>query len=183
VLDDGPGAHEHDTVCNAHGFLGIVRDDDCGSADFPQDCDCLIPDGIPHPPVEIGERLVHEQDPWAGGNGSRQRNALLLAAGKRVGIFRRRTIETDAAQGPAGSNFNLIVRERAEPECHVLKDGQVGEEGIVLKHQPNAPLLRDDEGMRTGNLASVHQDATGSRRLNARRNPKQGRFSASGMPE
>ena len=54
---------------------------------LPQDRDGLVADGVAHAPVEVGERLVHQQHAGARRDGARERDALLLAAGQGVRIF------------------------------------------------------------------------------------------------
>ena len=84
LLDDATGPHQHDAIGNAHGLLRIVRDDDGRGAGFAQDRNRFIAHGVPHAPVEIGERLVHQEHAGARRDGARKRDPLLLAARKRM---------------------------------------------------------------------------------------------------
>ena len=75
-----PDAHQHDAVGDAHRLLGIVGDHDGGGAGLAQDRHGLVADGVAHAPVEVGERLVHEEHAGPRRDRAGERDPLLLAA-------------------------------------------------------------------------------------------------------
>ncbi len=107
LLDDAARPHEHDPVGDPHRLLGIMGHHDGGGAGFAQNRDRLVAHGVPHAAVEIGKRLVHQQHAGARRDGARQRDPLLLAARKRVGIFVRVALETDPRQSAPGGDRGL----------------------------------------------------------------------------
>ena len=105
--------------------------------------------------VQPGERLVKQQNARIGCERSQQRNALLLAAreGMRIAIAHLREVHV----GERTLDPRAVARSISQPESHILRDGQVGEQRKVLKHQPHTALLGGD----LPHLAALgHRDAS-----------------------
>ena len=96
--------------------------------------------------VERGERLVQQQCIGLGGEGARDRGALLLPAGELSGTARGEAAEPHLLQPPVGATPGLGARNalRARSERHVLAHGQMGEQQRALAEQRDAPARRGD---------------------------------------
>src|SRR5262245_64305190 len=86
--------------------------------------------------------------------------------------------EADALERGAGFALGLASRQRFEAEGDIVEKAEMREEGEVLKHQPDAALLRRHEIVGPCNLLAIEKDAPRRRALDARGNPEQGRFAA-----
>jgi hypothetical protein len=130
-------AHHHDAVGHGQGLLLVVRDHDRGQAELALQVADLDADFVPELGVEIGERLVEQQDVRLHGQRAGERDALLLAAGelariacssRPVSLTRRRLRRRAAAIGR---------RDLAhlQAEADVLGDGHVREQRVGLEDQ------------------------------------------------
>src|SRR5262249_9498697 len=88
--------------------------------------------------VERAERLVHEQNARSVGQGARQRDALLHAAGELLGI--EVLIATQVHERDEGARLGLRfgTRQALLPETvhDVAEHGLPGEEREFLNHRP-----------------------------------------------
>ena len=85
--------------------------------------------------IERTERLVEEQDGRSLGEGTRQRDALLLPAGHLGGHPPVESAESDEVEVLAGPTADLRGRQllHPQPERDVLGDRHVREQGVVLE--------------------------------------------------
>jgi hypothetical protein len=77
-----PALHHVDAVGERHRLLLIVGDDDRGDPGLALDPLDLAPHARAQLEVEVGQRLVHQQEPRPLDDGARRRHPLLLAAGQ-----------------------------------------------------------------------------------------------------
>ena len=82
LLHDPAGVHDDDTVGHRQRFGLVVRDVERGHFQFALDPADLQPGAVAQAGVEVRQRLVEQQQLRAGGDGARQRHALLLSAGQ-----------------------------------------------------------------------------------------------------
>ena len=114
--------HQHDAVGDPHRLLGIVRHDDGRGAGLAQDRHGLVADRVAQAPVEVRERLVHEEDARTRRDRARQRHALLLAAGEDMRIIGGVALEPDPGERPLRGDLGVARREPAQAEHDVLDD-------------------------------------------------------------
>ena len=81
LLDMATLRQDEHLVTELGRLLEIVRDDHDGLAKFLMDGDQAVLQANPGDWVDRAEGLVHEQDRWVGGEGTRDPDALLLATG------------------------------------------------------------------------------------------------------
>ena len=81
-LDDAPGVDHRDTVGERQRLLAIVRDVHRGDADAPLQRAELVAQLEAHLVIEIGHRLVEQQQMRIDGQRAAERDTLALAAGK-----------------------------------------------------------------------------------------------------
>src|SRR5206468_5906 len=143
--------------------------------------------------VERPERLVEQQHLGLDGEGAGEGHALALPAGQLRRTAVRQPVElhelqevhhlrADVGHGRAGG-----ARPHAQAEGHVLEDGHVPEERVVLEDEPHPPhahvalglvLALEEDDARVGRL-QARDDAEEAGLAGARR-PEQGHQLARG---
>ena len=98
--------------------------------------------------VQRPERLVHEHQVGLEHERPGDRDALLLAAGQLPGPARLEALELDHVQRAFDAGFDLVFGQaaRVQGEGEILGDRHVGEQGVVLKDQPDVAFVRFDRG-------------------------------------
>lgn len=98
--------------------------------------------------VEVRQRLVHEEHAGLTHNRAAHRDALALAARERLRLAVEVVLEVKQLRGfehPLGA---LFLRDTGDlqGEAHVLGDGHVRVERVVLEHHRDVAILRRDVG-------------------------------------
>ena len=123
----------------------IVGDVDGRRARLPDQRGDLHPHPLAQVGVEVGQRLVAQDEAGAADEGPGQRDALLLAAGQLVRVAIGERTEADAlehGQRP-GLRFGFAQVQPPQGERHVFPDPQMRPEGVVLEHHRQiAPVRR-----------------------------------------
>ncbi len=96
--------------------------------------------------VEVGERLVHEEDGRLAHDGSPERDALALAAGEltRLPVEVAGQVEDGRGFLDAGLDLDLGDVAELEAERQVVPDGHVWVERIALEDHRDVAILRRD---------------------------------------
>ena len=96
--------------------------------------------------VERGERFVEQEETRLDHERSCECDALLLTTGELVRLGTAAVAEPDSFEPFAGASPRLAARHAttAEAERHVLERGEVGEQQVVLEHDPDRAALGDD---------------------------------------
>ena len=139
--------HDADHVADGKGFQLVVRDKQRRGACRFQDAAHLVRQALAQVYIQVGERFVQQQQLRLGRQRACQRHALLLSAGQCVGVVLVGAFQSYPLQhfGHAGGPF--CCGQVGDAEGHVVAHVQVREQGIVLKHHANAPLLRGHAGV------------------------------------
>ena len=181
VLLDAPVPHQDDLVGHGHGLDLVVGDVE------HRDAEPLLqrPDLAAHLHaklrVEVRQGLVHQADRRPGDDGAPQRDALLLAARELRRLAVEKRLEPEEARGV--SEPRLALRRRLvahlEAEDDVLRDREVGKEGVVLEdHGDAAPGRRQP-----GHVAPADRDGSGARGFEPRDEAERRRLAAARRPE
>ena len=93
--------------------------------------------------VEVGERLVEEEDLGVAHHRAAHGDALALAAGELARVAREVGVEAEDAGGLADAGAALVLGRAGEleREAHVLADGHVRVERVGLEHHGDVALL------------------------------------------
>jgi len=162
-LVDAPVEHDDDAVRHDHGLGLVVRDVERGDADpllqrADEESHLVAQLG-----VEVGERLVEQQQPRLDHQRAREGHALLLAAGElaRVALAQARELHhrehgIDPALHLRGGDLAHL-----QAEAEVLADVHVREERVVLEHHADVPPL----GGQHGDVGAVEGDGATGREL------------------
>ena len=143
LLDEAV-AHDDDAVAERHGLDLVVRDVDERGVDLLAQLDDLGAHLVAELGVEVGQRLVHQEDLRAADDGAADGDTLPLAAGQGLGL----TVEVLRDVEDLGGLFDLAVDLRLgdllqlEGEGHVIIDGHVGIERVVLEDHGDVAVLR-----------------------------------------
>ena len=155
--------HRH-PVAQVEGLLLLVGDQDGGDA-HPLDGPLELAAGaLAQGGIEVGERLVEQQDAGLGRQGAGQGHPLLLAARDLPHPPCFKTGKLHQRQGlghPAGGL--PLSAPGDDAEGHVLAHGEMGEQGVVLEDHAEMPAL----GRQGGDVLALHPDAAAVRRLEA----------------
>ena len=166
-LLDASGALYSDPVSHGQCLFLIVGDENGRCSVGLENRAYLLAEPYAQCPVEIGERLVQQDEFWLWSEGPGKGDTLLLATGKLV-----RIPVTDIAE----LHHVECIRDHSLPrpgvvvwqsERHVVANGHVREERVVLKNKTDVTLFRWNEQTGVAQNTSVAGDASMVRRLEA----------------
>ena len=135
----------------------------------------------PRDGVQVGERLVQQEQSRLDHEGARQGDALPLPSGELGRAPALDAVEPHLGQRGLHLARHLVARLAAdpEPERDVLEDGHVRPEGVVLEDDPDVALVRRH---RIDELI-VHEDPAGVGNDEPGQQPEQRRLAAARGPE
>ena len=167
-LLDSPRVHDAHAVSQGEGFLLVVGDEDGGGAGVPQDGLDLVPHLRAKVGIEIREGLVEQDESGCRGERPGHRHPLLLSSGELVGVACAEAREPDQLQDLGDTLPPRAPIQAMEAEAHVVLDGEVREEGVVLEDDADPALLgrHGAAGTRHHLIADGH--GAGVRSLEAR---------------
>ena len=142
LLDDAV-LHNDDTVAQSHGLRLVVGHVDKGGVDALAQLDQLCPHLVAELGVQVGQRLVHQQDLRLPDDGAADSHALTLAAGKGLGLAIQifRNVQNLRRLLHPLIDRSLVHFPQLQGESDVLPDGHVGVQGVVLEHHGDVPVL------------------------------------------
>ncbi|EGE56213.1 hypothetical protein RHECNPAF_73009 [Rhizobium etli CNPAF512] len=177
-LLDVPVLHDDDPVRHGHGFDLVVSDVDEGGIEALVQLGDFRAHRAAQLGVEIGQRLVEEENGRVAHHGAAERDALALPTRKRF----RLAVQEMGNVEDLGRILHLLVDEitrhfaQLQAESHVLVDGHMRVERIILENHRDIPILRGDV------VHDVAADLQFSSRdlLEAGDHPERRRFAATG---
>ena len=180
LLDESV-SHDNDPVTERHCFDLIVRDvDECG-VDLLTKTDDLRTHLSAEFRIQVGERLVHQNDLRLSYNCTSDCNTLSLAAGKRL----RESVKDFRDLQRAGGFLNFPVDfflgqfSEFQGERHILVNSHMGIQGVVLEDHRDVPVTgSDDIGKDVTDIKFTVADL-----LKSGDHTQRGRFSASGRTD
>ena len=145
LLDDAV-LHDHDAIAEGHSLGLVVGNVDEGALDLVTQLNELGAHLVTKLGIQVGQRLVHQEDLRAADDGAADGDTLPLAAGQGLGL----TVEVLRDVEDLGGLFDLAVDLRLgdllqlEGEGHVIINGHVGIERVVLEDHGDVAVLRGD---------------------------------------
>jgi hypothetical protein len=85
---------------------------------------------------------------------------LLLATRKRVWITAGKRLDTDSTDHLGRTGARLTPRQPLEAEGHILLDGQVREQGIILEHESDVAVFGLDKAVCARDLSAIDQNSS-----------------------
>ena len=145
LLDDAI-LHDHDTVAEGHGLGLVVGNVDEGALDLVAQLDELSTHLITELGVQVGQRLVHQEDLGVTHDGAADGDTLALTAGERLRLTVEVLGDTQDLGGGANLAVDLVFGDLLELErkCHVLVHRHVGVQGVALEHHGDIAVLGSD---------------------------------------
>ncbi len=133
--------------------------------------------------VEIGERLVEQQQPRRRAERTRERHALLLAARQFVRKARRHVCQSDEFEHFGHAHRPLAARQPAQPEADVLAGRADAERARSPGTSCRCGVFRREGHGRRRDHAAVDGDRARTHRLEACDRAQHGRLPAARRPE
>jgi hypothetical protein len=155
-----------------------VRHHQGGGADAALDGAQFHLHAFPQLGIEVGQRLVQQQQLRLDRHGAGQGHALLLPAGKLARVAVRHRGEADQVQRTA----HALIPRRAghaahlQPEGDVLGHRHVREQRVALEHDAHAALV----GGNAGQVSAIQQHAAAGGFLEAGDDVQRGGLAAAG---
>ena len=186
-LADLAGAHHGDAIAERQRLVLVVGDEDRRHRDLPLQRLQPHPGPVAQLGVEVGERLVEQQQARRRRQRPGQRDALLLAARQLVRVALGQVAELDELQHLAHPLLLGRALDPPQPErvADVLGDGHVRPDRVRLEHDAALPLLRRHErlGRAVEHDAVADRDAAGVGAVQAGDRPQRRRLPAPARAE
>ena len=140
------GVEDHDLVGEGHRFHLIVGDIDHGAAqslmqtgDFDTHLDA-------QGGIEVGKRLIQQENAWLCHQRTTNRHALALTAGEGFRFTLQQMGQLQHFRNLSHPLVNQIFFRAGQLQAkrHIFRNGKVGIECIRLEYHPNAAFCRWD---------------------------------------
>lgn len=142
-LQNVPLFHDADTIAHGHGLDLVVGDINHGGPEAGMELADLGPHGDAHFGVEVGKGFIEEKDLGIADDGATDGDALALTTGEGLGLAVEKFFDAEDGGGllHAAGNFLLGLFLKFEAEGHIIEDGHVWVEGVVLKDHGDITIL------------------------------------------
>src|SRR5229473_3584824 len=157
-LLDAAMVHDRDAVRCRHRLGLVVGDIDRGDAEFIVQTADLAAHFLAQIGVEVGERLVQQQDFRLHHQRAGQRHPLLLAAREFVRIARGEVVELHHIEDLSDPALQLVFcyLPHLQAKRDVLFDRHVRPQRVALEDHRHPAALRRQRGARRRHLLAVH---------------------------
>ncbi len=140
----------------------VVGDEQAGAVEGGEVAAQLGPHLDPGAGVQRGERLVEQQQPWAGGQRPRQGHPLRLPTRQRSRLGASVLAQAEALEPAVRLGPSRILRSSPRPQTEgdVVERGQAREQEVVLEDDADRSLRRgyEDIGVRVVQDDPVERD-------------------------
>jgi hypothetical protein len=180
LLEDAVLQHG-DPVAHRHGLDLVVGDVDGGDPEPPLQRRDLAARLDAELGVEVGQRLVHQEDLRRADDGAAHGDPLALATGQCLRLAVEVLLEVEDLGGLGDPLVDLLLGLPGdlEGEAHVLGDGHVRVERIVLEHHRDVAVL----GREVGDVAVADADRTAVDVLETGEHAQRGGLAAAGRAD
>ena len=147
-LFDAAAVEHHHPVGHFHGLILVVGDEHAGDVHLVVQAPQPAAQLLAHLGIERPEGFVQQQHLRFHGQRPGERDALALAPGELLRVAVGQPVELYQFQqrvhppADVGLGRPAAARHDPQPEGHVLEDGHVVEQRVVLEHEAHAPRLR-----------------------------------------
>ena len=145
-LFDATGVHDHEPVGQRERLVVVVGHEQGGEPEPYEERAQLGDEALAERAIERAQWLVEHEQPRFGRERAGERDPLLFSARELADAATLEAGEPDQREGVAGAGVDLGAREalHAQPERDVALHVAVGEQRVVLEHEPEAPAVRWD---------------------------------------
>jgi hypothetical protein len=178
-----PFVHHADGIADRKSFeLVMGHEQRCGLRRL-QDGAHFVRQALAQVHVEVGKRLVQQQQARLGRQRSGQRHALLLATGEFMRIAPLGAGEPHQIQHFGHARGALRAGQAVDAEADVLPHIQVRKQRVVLEHHADAPQLGCERAARAADHLATEADLAGTHRLQPGNGAQQGGLAAAGRAD
>src|SRR3954468_17572243 len=172
--------HGH-AVAHRHGLDLVVGDVDGGDAETALERGDLRTRRHTELGVQVGQRLVHEEDLRLTDDGAAHRDTLALTTGERLRLAVQVLGEVEDLRGLLDllPDLRLVDAGDLEREAHVVGDRHVRVERVVLEHHGDVPVLR----RQVRDVAVTDTDGTAVDVLEPRQHAERGGLATAGRAD
>jgi hypothetical protein len=176
-----PVLQHGDPVAHRHGLDLVVGHVDGGGAQPTLQGGDLGTGLHPQLGVQVGQRLVHQEDLRLPDDRPAHRHPLALAAGQGLGLAGQVLLQVQDLGGLLHPLADLVLGHPGDlqREAHVVGHGHVRVERVVLEHHGDVPVF----GRLVGDVALADQDPAGVDVLQPGQHPQRGGLAAAGRPD
>ena len=138
-----------------------------------------------HLGVQGGGRLVKQHHVGLHTQGADDGDALLLSAGKLLGIGIRPVAQAHRVQQAAGRGLGLLLGDALGVhggQGQVFQHGHIGEQVEVLEHHAHFLPVAVQVGFFVGDVIALEEDAAGGGHLQQVQGTQHGGFAGAGRP-
>src|SRR5699024_9711051 len=155
LLDDAV-LHDDDAVAHGHGLGLVMGNVDEGGGQLLVQLDDLGAHAGTQLGVQVGQRLVQQEDGRVTDHGAAQSDTLALAARQSLGLAVQQVLDLQDLGGLMDALVDLVLRGLAqlEAEGDVLVNGHVGVQSVALEDHGDVAVLRGNVVDQTA--ADVH---------------------------
>ena len=173
-LFDQAFIHDDDPVRKRHRLDLVVGDIDAGDVQLFLNTADLGAHLLAQLCIQVGERLVHQQDLGLHDQGARQRDALLLSAGELARGSITVARQVDQVQHPVDAFGNCALTQPLHVESigDVLVNREMRKECIALKDHGHVALVRRQRI----DLTSIQKDLARGGKLEPGQHAQRGRL-------
>ena len=145
LLDDAV-LHDDDAVAHGHSLGLVVSDVDEGGVKAAVQAGDLAAHGGTELCVQVGQRLVKEEDRRITDHGAAQSDTLTLTAGQSLGLTLKQMLQVKDLGGFVDALVNLVLGDIAQgqTESDVLVNGHMGVQCVVLENHGDVTVFRGD---------------------------------------
>ena len=111
-----------------------MGDHDCRRAGLLQFLSSVLSELAPQRGIDAGEGFVQQHHSGFRREGTNQRDALLLTAGKRMWVSLGECGKADPVEQLFDDLIALRRGKATQTECHVLRHGQMRKQRVILEH-------------------------------------------------
>ena len=135
--------HNDDPVAQGHSLSLVVGDVNKGCINPFAEFDDLSTHLVPELSVQVGQRLVHQEDLRVPNDGAADGHTLALTAGQSLGLPTKILGDVQNLRSLLDLLVDLVLGNLAELQgkSHVFIHGHMGIQGVVLENHGNIPVL------------------------------------------
>ena len=175
-----PFVHDTDGVADGKGLQLVVRDEQGRGLGCLQDVAHFMRQALAQIDIQVGERLVQQQQLRAWCQGARQRNTLLLPTRKFMGEAALAAFQPDQCQNFLDACRAFGGWQLMDAESHIAANVEMGEQRIVLEHHADASGFRRQLARGTAHDMARETDIAACDRFQAGHRTQQGGLAATG---
>ena len=143
LLDDAI-THNNDAVAHGHSFGLVMGNIDEGGSQLLVQLDDLGTHAGTQLSIQVGQRLVKQEDGRVTNHCAAQSNTLALTTGQSLRLTVKQVLDFQDLSSFTNALVDVVLGHLAQfqAECHVLVHGHVRVQSVVLEHHGDVAVFR-----------------------------------------